>query len=317
MKINELLEGLTFKGYPCTYDCSGHQAGHLYATHWGLEPDECPYGNSNSFWEGCKSYGEEDLEEEINGAIVKDDFYAENIVELPKVGKLKFVAYSLRKDSPPQFRVDVIDEQGQKIGYFRFIVMGYEPEPRFRLFAKKTDPYIIGGNVSVWNEYQRKGIASAVYSWIRSMGNDIRPSTTQTDAGRAMWRSFEKEPTNEVAIRDDDLVDVYIRGKHKGETITRLVARNFPNQQIPLLIRRLERDHGINPSAVVYGPSRTMNENFADGKVKGKSRPGRVKRAGASCNGSVTSLRQRAKNASGEKAKMYHWCANMKSGRKK
>jgi len=60
-----------------------------------------------------------------------------------------------------------------------------------------------------------------------------------------------------------------------------------------------------------------ISENFADGKVKGKSRPGRVKRAGASCNGSVTSLRQRAKNASGEKARMYHWCANMKSGRKK
>jgi len=60
-----------------------------------------------------------------------------------------------------------------------------------------------------------------------------------------------------------------------------------------------------------------INENFADGKVKGKSRPGRVKRAGASCNGSVTDLRARAKRASGEKAKMYHWCANMKSGRKK
>jgi hypothetical protein len=60
-----------------------------------------------------------------------------------------------------------------------------------------------------------------------------------------------------------------------------------------------------------------VDENFADGKVKGKSRPGRVKRAGASCDGSVTSLRKRAKNASGEKAKMYHWCANMKSGRKK
>ena len=58
-------------------------------------------------------------------------------------------------------------------------------------------------------------------------------------------------------------------------------------------------------------------ENFADGKKKGKSRPGRVKRAGASCNGSVTALRKRAKNASGEKAKMYHWCANMKSGKKK
>jgi len=57
-------------------------------------------------------------------------------------------------------------------------------------------------------------------------------------------------------------------------------------------------------------------ENFADGKVKGKSRPGRVKRAGASCDGSVTDLRAKAKNASGEKSKMYHWCANMKSGKK-
>ena len=57
------------------------------------------------------------------------------------------------------------------------------------------------------------------------------------------------------------------------------------------------------------------NENFADGKKNGKSRPGRVKKSGASCNGSVTELRKKAKNASGERAKMYHWCANMKSGK--
>ena len=71
-------------------------------------------------------------------------------------------------------------------------------------------------------------------------------------------------------------------------------------------------DYEIN-----YGSDGLAKENFADGKVKGKSRPGRVKRSGASCNGSVTDLRKRAKNASGEKAKMYHWCANMKSGRDK
>ena len=58
------------------------------------------------------------------------------------------------------------------------------------------------------------------------------------------------------------------------------------------------------------------NENFADGKKKGKSKPGRVKKSGASCNGSVTELRKKAKNASGERAKMYHWCANMKGGKK-
>lgn len=59
-----------------------------------------------------------------------------------------------------------------------------------------------------------------------------------------------------------------------------------------------------------------LDENFKDGKVKGKSRPGRVKRAGASCKGSISSLRAKAKKYSGEKGKMYHWCANMKSGKK-
>ena len=58
------------------------------------------------------------------------------------------------------------------------------------------------------------------------------------------------------------------------------------------------------------------DENYADGKVKGKSRPGRVKKAGASCKGSVTDLRAKAKKYGGEKGKMYHWCANMKGGKK-
>lgn len=60
---------------------------------------------------------------------------------------------------------------------------------------------------------------------------------------------------------------------------------------------------------------RKLHENFIDGKKKGKSRPGRVKKSGASCKGSVTSLRKKAK-AGGEKGKMYHWCANMKGGKK-
>lgn len=69
-------------------------------------------------------------------------------------------------------------------------------------------------------------------------------------------------------------------------------------------------------SVPAYVPAE-VNENFADGKVKGKSRPGRVKRAGASCAGSVTDLRAKARKYGGEKGKMYHWCANMKGGKKK
>ena len=80
---------------------------------------------------------------------------------------------------------------------------------------------------------------------------------------------------------------------------------------------RWDREKLVKQKGIVARKIDDLDENFADGKVKGKSRPGRVRRAGASCNGSVTDLRARAKNASGERAKMYHWCANMKSGRNK
>ena len=88
------------------------------------------------------------------------------------------------------------------------------------------------------------------------------------------------------------------------------VGRNLAKEDWPEVVQDIKKNTGIDLEAHI-------SENFADGKKKGKSRPGRVKRSGASCNGSVTSLRKRAKNASGEKARMYHWCANMKSGRKK
>jgi predicted chitinase len=58
-----------------------------------------------------------------------------------------------------------------------------------------------------------------------------------------------------------------------------------------------------------------IDENFADGKKPG--RKGLAKRSGVNCKASVSSLRKTAKNSSGEKARMAHWCANMKSGRAK
>lgn len=56
-------------------------------------------------------------------------------------------------------------------------------------------------------------------------------------------------------------------------------------------------------------------ENFADGKNPG--RKGLAKRSGVDCKQSVSKLRSVAKSSSGEKQRMAHWCANMKSGKKK
>ena len=52
--VSEAGTGLMFKGYPCTKDCSGHEAGYAWAKYWGItDSDNCPIGNSNSFREGC------------------------------------------------------------------------------------------------------------------------------------------------------------------------------------------------------------------------------------------------------------------------
>lgn len=56
-------------------------------------------------------------------------------------------------------------------------------------------------------------------------------------------------------------------------------------------------------------------ENFADGKKPG--RKGLAKRMGVPTKASVSRLRQIAKSSSGEKARMAHWMANMKAGKKK
>ncbi len=58
-----------------------------------------------------------------------------------------------------------------------------------------------------------------------------------------------------------------------------------------------------------------LAENFANGKNPG--RKGLAKRSGVNCKASVSTLRNVAKNSSGEKQRMAHWCANMKSGRQK
>ncbi len=397
------------------------------------------------------------VSEKINPEIIESDFYAEKIVDLPGVGTLKFVAKNY-KPGPytPQFIVKVYQPNGQSVGNFRFLVMDYEEPTGFRFlskFKKQKDPYVIGANVSVWNEFQRKGIARAVYQWVKSMGNDLKPSPTQTDAGRAMWRGFEKNPVEEKLEERkkrrkqsrwafsgpggwygyyyghsgeseaggdggggesvaEDLEQKYLwhgsrqpiefleprqsvdTGGAAGSNQNAIYATSdpkvaiamglttpgsdtgmFPNDpQMVLFSGKIRKGENVylhklpmngpdsEPQFVQGGNSREFHsvsgvkgikpleikavpvdkylnlirratpqdlelrkkyikqsvaENFADGKVKGKSRPGRVKRSGASCAGSVTDLRSRAKKYGGERGRMYHWCANMKSGRKK
>ena len=117
----------------------------------------------------------------------------------------------------------------------------------------------------------------------------------------------EKEITRQEALEYIKYYNARLKGDSKTEE--RLGSK--------LGVLGIESELRFNHGEIKGDPTVfSKNENYADGKVKGKSRPGRVKKSGASCKGSVTDLRAKAKKYGGEKGKMYHWCANMKAGRK-
>lgn len=53
-----VAQGLTFKGYRCTQDCSGHIAGYNWAAKNRITSRSQCSGNSQSFVEGCWAYAD-------------------------------------------------------------------------------------------------------------------------------------------------------------------------------------------------------------------------------------------------------------------
>lgn len=54
----QLAAGMMFKGFRCTADCSGHEAGYEWAESHDIDdPDNCG-GRSRSFIEGCIAFAE-------------------------------------------------------------------------------------------------------------------------------------------------------------------------------------------------------------------------------------------------------------------
>lgn len=63
-----------------------------------------------------------------------------------------------------------------------------------RFLARKNgrdEPSLQASFVYVNEKYRRQGLAKAMYQYAQELGNDILPSDSQTDAGRAMWQGFK------------------------------------------------------------------------------------------------------------------------------
>lgn len=63
----------TFQGYPCTADCSGHEAGYDWAQASGVTDESGCGGNSNSFIEGCKAFVEENINSKVDDGANEDE----------------------------------------------------------------------------------------------------------------------------------------------------------------------------------------------------------------------------------------------------
>jgi len=142
-------------------------------------------------------------------------------------------------------------------------------------------------------------------AWSEKYKRSIDCNNPKGFSQKAHCAGRKKNEELEFPISKSELKDQLIQG----------IQVEMEHTDDPRLALKIALDH-LAEDPLYYDHLKFV-ENFADGKKKGKSRPGRVKRAGASCKGSVTSLRKKAKKYSGERAKMYHWCANMKAGRNK
>lgn len=117
----------------------------------------------------------------------------------------------------------------------------------------------IAAKASVWFWKNRVQPNVRNFTDTRTVTSYINPGLRGLQKRHGIFQNYLKtmtQPIKENVIQGTDLIDVYLRGRHKGNMITKPVAKNFPNQKLDQLIQYLIDKHGINPNAVVYGPSK-------------------------------------------------------------
>lgn len=190
MKLYEILveDGVIVPGVNTTVDVKPGETERQARKFFGGNGKPKPLGVKGATPNQAFNLG---LTEEINPEILEPNFYKEKIVNT-KLGQIKLVAQHYSSKMIPQIKIEAFIDN-EPIGYVRFVVMNNDAPTGFLKKFKKANPYLLAGNLRVDDEYQRKGVATAMYKFAISLGNDIKPSTVQTDKGKAFWSSKPNE----------------------------------------------------------------------------------------------------------------------------
>jgi predicted chitinase len=125
----------------------------------------------------------------------------------------------------------------------------------------------VAAKASVWYWKNRVQPNVSNFTDTRAVTSYINPGLAGLQQRNGLFQNYlqtMQQPVKENVIQNMDFIDVYLRGRHKGNLITKPVAKNFPNQKLDQLIQFLVDKHGVNPKAVVYGPSKgdTKDEDY-------------------------------------------------------
>ena len=103
---------------------------------------------------------------------------------------------------------------GKKIGHAIFNIYGRGIEKRLESGATFVKP-----------AYEKKGVAATMYAYAKMLGNDIKPSPTQTPDGKAMWNSWFDKGDARHLLRDDSYQPPEL---HTGDKILKGKFKNSP-----------------------------------------------------------------------------------------
>ena len=129
-------------------------------------------------------------------------------------------------------------------------------------------------------------------------------------SSRSKFSSLEDSETTEASYPGNiGAMEVFKFMQSASQDQIKLLKKLIDEQEYKLAWTLIQKVTGVKLQGQEF------DENFADGKNPG--RKGLAKRSGVPTKASVSSLRKIAKNSSGEKQRMAHWLANMKSGKSK
>ena len=140
-----------------------------------------------------KNMKEQGVAEEVNPDITSGEKYFSGPTPNVRMGDFIFNASldsgGYRDPNAKGLKITAYDPKNfRKIGWVDFIVHK----------DKKGNTWLESDETEVDDRYQRKGVATMMYAYAKSLGNDIKPSDLQSNSGIKMWKKWGSDAAHLV-----------------------------------------------------------------------------------------------------------------------